>query len=106
MLFLARADKGKTAEEMTSISLAAEARSVADYVEAVLEERHIRLSIDGDATVKGNGPLLRRALLNLVSNALRYTGEEGAIIVRIARMHGGKTFVSSEAGVTEVGFEI
>jgi two-component system heavy metal sensor histidine kinase CusS len=159
MLFLAQADKGQTAEEMASISLAAEARGVAEYVEAVLEERHIRLNIEGDATARGSGRLLRRALLNLVSNALRYTADSGTVTIRIARvdagvrvsvrnagepiapqdlprifdrfyrtdsargargerlglglaivraiarMHGGRTFASSEHGITEVGFE-
>ena len=72
MLFLARADRGERAADRSAISLAAEARRVADY-DAALEERGIRLRCEGDAAVAANPGLVRRALANLISNAIKAT---------------------------------
>ena len=60
MLFLARADRGERAADLSAISLAAEARRVAEYYDAALEERGIRLRCEGDAAVAAN-PGLRAA---------------------------------------------
>ena len=54
MLFLARADRGERAADLSAISLAAEARRVAEYYDAALEERGIRLRCEGDAAVAAN----------------------------------------------------
>ncbi|WP_313624552.1 heavy metal sensor histidine kinase [Achromobacter sp.] len=78
MLFLARADRGERAADLSPVSLAAEARRVAEYYEATLEEHGVRLRNEGDATVAANPGLVRRALANLISNAIKATprGEE------------------------------
>ena len=73
MLFLARADRGERAADLSAISLAAEARRVAEYYDAALEERGIRLRCEGDAAVAANPGLVRRALANLISNAIKAT---------------------------------
>ena len=73
MLFLARADRGERAADRSAISLAAEARRVAEYYDAALEERGIRLRCEGDAAVAANPGLVRRALANLISNAIKAT---------------------------------
>ena len=82
MLFLARADRGERATG-ASASLDQVARDVADFLESVLEERGIVLAIEGRATVSGDIGLLRRALMNLLSNALAYTEDGGTIRIRI-----------------------
>ncbi|CAO3867981.1 heavy metal sensor histidine kinase [Achromobacter mucicolens] len=73
MLFLARADRGERAADLAPVSLAAEARRVAEYYEATLEEHAVRLRCVGDATVAANRGLARRALANLISNAIKAT---------------------------------
>lgn len=72
MLFLARADRGERASG-AAVALESVARDVAEFFEALLEERQVKLVVDGTANVTGDLGLLRRALTNLVSNALRYT---------------------------------
>lgn len=83
MLFLARADRGERIGEASVVSLAAEAAVVGDYYEAALQEAGVSFEVTGDASVEGNGVLIRRAIANLVSNALRYTAKEGTITVVI-----------------------
>ncbi len=82
MLFLARADRGERADG-ASVAIERVARDVGEFFESVLEERRITLTIDGAATVIGDHGLLRRALTNLVSNALRYTATGNAVQMAI-----------------------
>lgn len=81
MLFLARADRGERAADLAPVSLAAEARRVADFYEAALEDRGVTLRCDGDAVVAANPGLVRRALANLISNAIKATPRGGEIVL-------------------------
>lgn len=81
MLFLARADRGERAADLAPVSLAAEARRVAEYYEATLEAHAVRLRCVGDATVAANRGLARRALANLISNAIKATPPGGEIVL-------------------------
>ncbi|HAP24119.1 MAG TPA: two-component sensor histidine kinase, partial [Achromobacter sp.] len=89
MLFLARADRGERAADLAPVSLAAEARRVAEYYEATLEEQGVRLHCEGDATVAANRGLARRALANLISNAIKATPPGSEIVVACSRISGG-----------------
>ncbi|WP_424919285.1 heavy metal sensor histidine kinase [Achromobacter animicus] len=89
MLFLARADRGERAADLAPVSLAAEARRVAEYYEATLEEHGVQLRCEGDATVAANRGLARRALANLISNAIKATPPGGGIVVACSRIPGG-----------------
>lgn len=82
MLFLARADRGERAADVTPVRLADEAQRVAEYYEATLEERGVRLRCVGDGSVSANAGLIRRALANLISNAIKATPEGGEIVLR------------------------
>jgi two-component system heavy metal sensor histidine kinase CusS len=94
MLFLAEADTGKAAPDLAPVSIAQEARSVADYLEPVAEERHIQFRIEGDATVQANASLLRRALLNLASNALNHSSDGTIVSIAVSRGQNGRTRIA------------
>lgn len=73
MFFLAKADNGLSKPSITEVNLAGEVRAVFDYYEPWAEERSVSLALEGDATVAGDRLMLRRALSNLLSNAIRHT---------------------------------
>ena len=87
MLFLARADRGEAPDNLESISVRAEATSVGDFVEALLEERRQRLVVTGDARLLANRTLVRRALVNLLINGARHAPEGSELVVLIAADH-------------------
>ncbi len=89
MLFLARADRGERAADLAQVSLAAEARRVAEYYEATLEESGVHLRCAGDATVAANAGLVRRALANLISNAIKATPRGGEIVLTCSASPAG-----------------
>ncbi|PLC52963.1 two-component sensor histidine kinase [Pollutimonas nitritireducens] len=71
MLFLARADSGAAISELTSTSIGKEIAIVIDYYEAMLEESGVAVNTVGNAQVLANSRLIRRAISNLVSNAIK-----------------------------------
>ena len=98
MLFLARADRGELAENLEPVSLRSEALVVADYLEASLEDGGHTLRVDGDTQARANPPLLRRALVNLVTNAARYTPTGEVIVVRLDAAEGSPRISVSNPG--------
>ncbi|TDV48138.1 two-component system heavy metal sensor histidine kinase CusS [Pseudomonas graminis] len=83
ILFLARADEAQSALNRQTLNLADELQRVAGYFEGLAEERDIALHTKGDARIEADPLLLRRALSNLVANAIRYADEGSAIDIRV-----------------------
>ncbi len=80
-LFLARAADPRSAIVREPLDVATEFREVSAYLDAVAEEAGIHLSAttpDG-LVVAADRTLLRRALVNLVTNALRHTPAGGHV---------------------------
>lgn len=74
MLFLAQADNAVSKPELSNIDPVDEVRALLEYFEALAEDTGVALRLEGNApAVRGDRLMLRRALGNLISNALRYT---------------------------------
>ncbi len=73
MLFLARADGGEPAGDLQEVDVRREVARVAEYYEAALDEAGVSLTAHGAAILMANPRLLRRAIANLLSNAIRAT---------------------------------
>jgi two-component system heavy metal sensor histidine kinase CusS len=84
MLFLAQADRGVKARRSAPVSLAELVQQVVEFHEAPMEERGLRVTIEGDAHLSVDAPLIKRALSNLLGNAIRYADPDSALRVRIA----------------------
>jgi two-component system, OmpR family, heavy metal sensor histidine kinase CusS len=98
MLFLARADRGMIDLEEEDIDVAAEVRSVAEYFEAAAAERGQSIAIHGHALRRGDRMLLRRALTNLLSNAVRYSPQAASIRVAIESSPAGVSIAVTNPG--------
>jgi two-component system, OmpR family, heavy metal sensor histidine kinase CusS len=83
MLFLSRADHGEMAERTRPIDLAACAAQVAEFYDALLQERELRVEIKGSATAEVDEPLIKRALSNLISNAARFADRGSTLRIEI-----------------------
>lgn len=83
MLFLAKADHGLLAPNRQVLALAGEVDELLEFYGPLAEEKSIRLERDGELSVQGDRPLLRRVLANLLDNALRFTPDGGQIRVRL-----------------------
>lgn len=79
ILFLARADDARAALDYTDLDLSIELGKVADYFEGLAEERGIRLECESRGMLRADAMLFRRALSNLVSNAVRYADADSTV---------------------------
>tara|TARA_R110001599_G_scaffold64023_3_gene178674 strand:+ start:253320 stop:254726 length:1407 start_codon:yes stop_codon:yes gene_type:complete len=84
MLFLAQHDKNLISTNLVALDMAREVRSLFDYFEALADERHVALHLEGEASLYGDRQMLRRALSNLLSNAIRYTPKGEVISIKLA----------------------
>jgi two-component system heavy metal sensor histidine kinase CusS len=88
MLFLAQADRGVKARRGTPVSLAELVHQVVEFHEAPMEERGLSVTVEGDARLSVDEPLVKRALSNLLGNAIRYADQGSPLRVRIAQESG------------------
>lgn len=83
MLFLSQADRGVKARRADTVSLAALAHAVIEFHEASLAESDLQVRVQGDAALSVDPPLIKRALSNLLGNAIRYATPRSAVNVCI-----------------------
>jgi two-component system heavy metal sensor histidine kinase CusS len=84
MLFLARADKGLIELQVEPVDLAQEAADVAEFFEAAATDRGQRIEVSGSATAPCDRSMARRAITNLLSNAVRYAPPGALIRLHVA----------------------
>ncbi len=83
MLFLAKADNNLSPLNTENIDLRAELLNLLDYYEAWAEGCRVSLRLEGDSHIQGDRLMLRRALSNLLSNAIRHTPAEQTVTVQL-----------------------
>jgi two-component system heavy metal sensor histidine kinase CusS len=83
MLYLAQADNGLLRPGLETVDLSSETANLFDYFEAWAEERGVSLLQTGSASVPGDRLMLRRALSNLISNAIRHTPQGHTVRVTL-----------------------
>src|SRR5262249_14583543 len=88
LLFLARAESDHPPIERKPIDVREMADEVRSFYEVLAEERGVKLTCSGSATTVASPELLRRALFNLVSNAMKYTAPGGRVDIALERTTG------------------
>ncbi|MDP3857751.1 MAG: heavy metal sensor histidine kinase [Stagnimonas sp.] len=85
MLFLSRADRGARAAPGAAASLAQEVAQVLEFYDPILVEKNLTTRLDGDARISFDKGLIRRAVSNLLSNAIRYADPGSEIQAEICQ---------------------
>lgn len=93
LLFLARAEGDAAPIRRVPVDARALADEVLDFYGAVAEEGGVALRAHGEARVHGDPVLLRRALANLVDNAIQHAPPGGRVDVRLAEGPDGAASV-------------
>lgn len=104
MLFLAKTESTQTGTLMAAnsepVDLERAVRELFEFYEALAEEKSVQLKLSGQCTVVGDRLMLRRAISNLLSNALRYTPPGGAIQVTLTETAANAKLTVENAGET------
>lgn len=95
MLVLARSENALHLPERVAVDLAREADALIEFFDAVAEDRGVRVLRDGEATALGDRLMIRRAIANLLSNALRHSTAGGMVRVALS-VHQESADVSVE----------
>lgn len=92
MLFLARADNAEVAIRKEFMDAGAELQKIADYFEGIAADAEVSIRVEGSAKLQADPALFRRAVSNLVANAVRYTPQGQTICLQVVS-HPGATVV-------------
>ncbi|GAB4436022.1 MAG: ATP-binding protein [Chloroflexi bacterium OHK40] len=89
LLDVARLEAGRLELQRSTVDLARLIRRTTDLFTAAAAERCITLSVaaDGEQLIEADGEQLQRVVVNLISNALKFTPEAGEVRVT-ARLDG------------------
>lgn len=88
MLFLARADRGERAPNRVEVSIAQEVSHAVEYLEFIFEEAGVKVRIEGDAQASIETSLFRRAVTNLLQNAVQHAPRGAEIVVFVLQQPG------------------
>ncbi|CAG0932897.1 two-component system, OmpR family, heavy metal sensor histidine kinase CusS [Rhodocyclaceae bacterium] len=89
MLFLARADQGDRAQDLTQVQLGREVDKTIRYCEPLIDEAGVEVRRSGDAAAVCSAPLVLRAMTNLLVNAIKHT-ERGQTITLCIEPHADR----------------
>ncbi|WP_420473643.1 heavy metal sensor histidine kinase [Noviherbaspirillum sp. ST9] len=85
MLFLAKSEHGLVAPFNETVDIGQEVRDLFSFFEVLAEGKNLALVLDGEGHVHGDRMLLRRAISNVLSNAIRHSTAEGEVVVNLKR---------------------
>jgi two-component system, OmpR family, heavy metal sensor histidine kinase CusS len=102
MLFLARADQGEAATGLTQACVAQEVGKTIEFFEFVLDDMGTTVGVEGELQAQAtmNIALFRRALSNLLQNAIEHSAPGARLVVNIARRAGAVWIGVSNPGST------
>ena len=83
MLFLARAENPQQQIERMRLDARREIEAVRDFFDALTESRGVTITAHGQGDIDADPLLFRRAMTNLLSNALRHTPSGGRIVLSV-----------------------
>jgi two-component system heavy metal sensor histidine kinase CusS len=85
MLFIAKGDEGLIAPTRERLELASLIDKLVEFHRLAAEEKNVLIESAGEGAMRGDPLMIRRAVSNLLSNAIRHTPPGGRITVSIRR---------------------
>lgn len=100
MLYLAKTENHLEIPNQSSVALEAEALELLTFYELLAEEKFVTLTVTGEGTVMGDRLMIRRAISNLLSNAIRHAEAHTHIGIEISHTPQVTTLSVSNMGET------
>jgi two-component system heavy metal sensor histidine kinase CusS len=98
MLFLAKTERGTTLPSREQFEVTQEVKALFDFYDAVADGKGVSLELAGNGRLDGDRLMIRRALSNLLSNALRHALPGSTVRVDIAETDAATIVSVQNAG--------
>lgn len=98
MLFIAKADHGLFVPRRVVVRIASEVDALFDFHDPVASEYGVTLRREGDATILADPLMIRRAMSNLIENAIKHTQSGGTVFVRTRNEEGQVSITVTNPG--------
>ena len=101
ILDLSKVEAGQMELRLSMVSVAEAVDQVTKTVEPLVGKKNIalRVSVDGAGDVLADGGKLKQMLLNLVSNAIKFTPEEGTVTIAAVRVKDTVEISVADTGI-------
>jgi len=101
ILVVAQAEAGQIPLAMGAVDLGTLAATVVDQIEPVAQSRGIAMRCDhaSDAVVQGDAEWLKRLVLNLLDNAIKFTPQGGQVVVDVSRIGAVARLAVRDTGI-------
>jgi signal transduction histidine kinase len=102
LLDISRLERGKLTIALQAIPLGELTRSVLDELSPLVQEKGHHLTLTGTDDIPPalvDRQLMRQVILNLVSNAIKYTPAKGQIVIEIGREAGHLRWSIRDSGI-------
>jgi heavy metal sensor kinase len=98
---LSRLDAGEAQAEWQSLDLADLAKTTAEQMSLLAEDKHIAIQSDARTPVliEGDRVRLKQVVVNLLDNAIKYTPQDGAVHLSVNALNGHAVLEVSDNGV-------
>ncbi len=91
LLFLARAENSEIKLKKTEFNAKIEIEKMIEFYQSSAEEKNIKFICHGDANVTADPVLFSRAIINLVSNSIKYSKENGEVKILLKQTENNST---------------
>lgn len=99
ILFLARTENPKLDIKKEMLDMNNEVNLISEFYQAMADEKNIRVTCTGHATIMANAVMIRRMLSNLLSNALKYTPDGGRVHFQINNFAQEMEIILTDNGI-------
>ncbi len=99
LLFLAQAENPRLVLKKENIHVSDIIHKIKDYYEEIALEKCIAVDIKGEATFFGNLEMFARMISNLISNSLKYTNQNGKIVIDILETKESVAIQLKDSGI-------
>ena len=101
LLAISRLEAGEARNQLERLDFAELARSTADQMRLLADEKHIHLDCDGSerVEVEADPARLKQVVVNLLDNAIKYTPEKGKVSVSVTRQDSRAVLEVADSGI-------
>jgi signal transduction histidine kinase len=94
LLDVSRLEAGKMETQYSRIDLATLVRFLVGAFDSVIAERHVEMTIEApeELVAEVDGDKMQRAIVNLLSNAMKFTPDQGRILITL-RLEGSEAVI-------------